>query len=84
MLRKGGEMTSVIKRTLRRIFKGEEGELEVLKSISNILEEKEFSDDAKKALIEYSWPGNIRELINVVKRAAILSESNIIKKEDLF
>jgi len=35
-------MTSAIKRTLRRIFKGEEGELEVLKSISNLLEEREF------------------------------------------
>ena len=48
------------------------------------LEEKYLSEDAKKALLEYSWPGNIRELINVIKRAVILSEGREIKKEDLF
>ncbi|HVF85818.1 MAG TPA: sigma-54 dependent transcriptional regulator, partial [Abditibacteriaceae bacterium] len=33
---------------------------------------KGLSEDAKKALIEYSWPGNVRELANVVERAIIL------------
>jgi len=37
-------MASVIKRTLRKIFKGKDGELAVLNSISNILEEKEFKN----------------------------------------
>jgi len=46
------------------------------------LEPKTLSEDAKKALIEYDWPGNIRELINVIQRAAILANSEI-KKEDL-
>jgi two-component system, NtrC family, response regulator AlgB len=32
-----------------------------------------FSDDAMLALQNYSWPGNIRELRNVIERAAILS-----------
>ena len=32
---------------------------------------KGFSKAAEAALCEYSWPGNIRELINAVERAAI-------------
>ena len=48
------------------------------------LEEKKFSKSAEKALLSYEWPGNIRELINVVKRAAILSEKSEIEKDDLF
>ncbi len=46
--------------------------------------EKTLSDDAINALFRYNWPGNIRELISVVERAAILSESNKISKNDLF
>ena len=48
------------------------------------LEKKYFSKEAKEALINYNWPGNIRELINVVKRAVILSEDDEIKEKDLF
>lgn len=33
---------------------------------------KGFSDEALARLREYSWPGNLRELRNVVERAAIL------------
>jgi len=46
-------------------------------------ESKKLSEEAKKALLEYDWPGNIRELINVIQRAAILSEGEEIKKENL-
>jgi two-component system NtrC family response regulator len=45
---------------------------------------KKFSDEAKKQLLSYSWPGNIRELISVVERAVILSESNEITTQELF
>ena len=48
------------------------------------LEEKSFSKDAQQHLVAYSWPGNIRELISVVQRAAILSDGNEITPESLF
>ncbi|MFK5880863.1 MAG: sigma-54 dependent transcriptional regulator [Sulfurospirillum sp.] len=48
------------------------------------LEHRSFSNEAKDALLAYDWPGNIRELISVVERAAILSEDEEISKEDLF
>jgi len=48
------------------------------------IEEKILSKEAKEALLEYNWPGNIRELINVIKRAVILSEGKEIKEKDLF
>ncbi len=38
---------------------------------------------ALEALHEYDWPGNIRELENVIERAVILCESHTIMKEDL-
>ncbi len=42
-----------------------------------------FSKEAEKALQEYSWPGNIRELINAIERAAILCRSEVVQPEDL-
>ncbi|MCK9491522.1 MAG: sigma-54 dependent transcriptional regulator [Sulfurimonas sp.] len=45
---------------------------------------KTLSDDAKEQLLSYAWPGNIRELLSVIERAVILSESNIIKADELF
>ena len=48
------------------------------------LGQKEFSKEAIKELLDYNYPGNIRELISIVERAAILSEGKSISKEDLF
>ena len=38
---------------------------------------------AEKLLLEYEYPGNIRELINILERAAILEISNQITPESL-
>jgi len=48
------------------------------------LDEKSFSDEAMSALKAYDWPGNIRELISVVERSAILSDESTITEDDLF
>ncbi len=42
-----------------------------------------FSDKAMHALTHYPWPGNIRELINVVERSVLLCEGNQITLDDL-
>ncbi len=46
--------------------------------------QKNFTTEAKEQLLQYSWPGNIRELISVVERATILSDSDEISPEALF
>lgn len=42
-----------------------------------------FSDSALKALLEHSWPGNIRELENVVHYALLVCKNSVIRPEDL-
>ena len=44
---------------------------------------REFSDDAEHALLAYPWPGNIRELENVVHRAALVARHKQIELTDL-
>jgi DNA-binding NtrC family response regulator len=44
---------------------------------------KKFSPQIKKALQEYNWPGNIRELENTIERAVVLSPGDEIRIEDL-
>lgn len=46
--------------------------------------QKSFSDEAKKELLMYNWPGNIRELISVVERSVILSQTDEIQKNELY
>ncbi|EAK0876810.1 sigma-54-dependent Fis family transcriptional regulator [Campylobacter coli] len=48
------------------------------------LEMKNLSQEAQEALLEYNFPGNIRELISIVQRACILSEGSEISEQDLF
>ena len=43
----------------------------------------ELSPEAWKALYDYAWPGNIRELENVIERAVVLTSGGIIGVEDL-
>ncbi|HEX5002446.1 MAG TPA: sigma-54 dependent transcriptional regulator [Bacteroidia bacterium] len=42
-----------------------------------------ISREASKYMLEYAWPGNIRELKAVVERAALLCENNVIDIDDL-
>lgn len=43
----------------------------------------EFSPEAIKILKSYNWPGNIRELQNVIERAVVLCTGNIITPREL-
>ncbi|GGF42024.1 sigma-54-dependent transcriptional regulator [Echinicola rosea] len=42
-----------------------------------------FSDDVKEIFNTYSWPGNLRELKNIIKRAVLLTTDDYIHKESL-
>jgi len=42
-----------------------------------------LSEDALRALQDYSWPGNIRELRNVLERAILLSDRSFLRRRDL-
>ena len=42
-----------------------------------------FTESAMQAMLQHSWPGNIRELQNKLKSAVILADSKYITAEDL-
>ena len=42
-----------------------------------------LSETAVRAVEAHSWPGNIRELENCVKRATIMADGNVITGEDI-
>jgi two-component system response regulator FlrC len=42
-----------------------------------------FSAEAERKLLDYDWPGNARELTNIVQRAAWLASGGIINAADL-
>ncbi len=42
-----------------------------------------FTEDAIKAIKSYPWPGNVREMINKVKRATIMADGKRVTAADL-
>jgi len=44
---------------------------------------RNYDDKALAVLLDYDWPGNIRELRNVIERTALLSNSELITTADI-
>lgn len=51
------------------------------KKLGKVIEK--MTPDAMNKLLDYSWPGNIRELESVIERAILLNENGIIQDKDL-
>jgi len=49
----------------------------------NALPELKIDDSAMRVLSEYSFPGNVRELENILERATTLCENNTVTVDDL-
>ncbi|MDY0390513.1 sigma 54-interacting transcriptional regulator [Desulfobulbus oligotrophicus] len=47
-------------------------------------QEKRFTPEAMQILVEAEWPGNIRQLFNVVENAVALATSSLISKDLLY
>lgn len=46
-------------------------------------EKVEFSKEALDALVKYNYPGNVRELENIIHRAVVLTRENLITTNEL-
>lgn len=46
-------------------------------------EDIEFSNEARRLMMEYPWPGNIRELINAVEHGVICARAKVIEPKNL-
>ena len=57
----------------------------LLKSLGKQMERPNlaFSEDAISAITSYAWPGNVREMINKVKRATIMADGKRVTASDL-
>ncbi len=42
-----------------------------------------FSRDAEDALVAYSWPGNVRQLQNVIRSVVVLNDGDVVTREML-
>lgn len=54
-----------------------------MSAADNGLASKQFSAEALKKLMDWHWPGNIRELQNVIERGVLLSKGSTIEDSDI-
>lgn len=57
--------------------------IHLLKDRFYMAKEMEFSQDGMAYLLEYHWPGNIRELENILERLYTLSEKKVLDRQDI-
>ena len=48
----------------------------------NGLQDKQVTEELMNIFINYEWPGNVRQLKNIVERMVVLSEDNILDVKD--
>ncbi|MCI0338869.1 MAG: sigma-54 dependent transcriptional regulator [Acidobacteria bacterium] len=53
------------------------------KHSQNLAHPMKISPEAKKMIMEYSWPGNVRQLESAIERALLLAEGDELTVEDL-
>lgn len=56
-----------------------------MRKYSAVLKKRDvqITDEAKEVLLNYHWPGNIRQLQNCIERTILLADSSIIRPEHL-
>jgi len=54
-----------------------------LQKKSSVRALKRLSEEAKKELMRYNFPGNVRELEHIIERAIIFSDGDVIQPKDL-
>jgi two-component system response regulator AtoC len=45
---------------------------------------KRLTADAKQKLVQYNWPGNIRELANVIERSVVMNASETLETHQIY
>lgn len=59
-------------------FRDREDKFCIVNGILKDIGDYRYSEKVKFQISDYAWPGNIRELINVLKISAVFSEDNVI------
>lgn len=52
--------------------------------VENHKNRKYLLPDAKKKLLDYNWPGNIRELANIIERAVVMDFGDAVESDHLY